>query len=436
LTPAMISVIFTSRPLVVLFTFIPTFACFSLNFIASELENPFGNDDNDLPLAHFQSEMNNSLLMLLHSKSDHIAGVSPLCTIDFHTLMETRAVRVSSEMQLDWQSDSCSAATPSEFRSGNSTPAPSGSKAHASPREPGRNGGRLTKLSAINAHNSRHRRASVSSNEEPMSLRRIVGYADEDRDAPALRKSYSGRSISSSEMGASLGSFSPRTTPRQAATGGDAKERQLSADLAKERGEDPPAMGTRKNYSPRPNRVETPPRTAKPTLGLASMETQSSELPRMTAVPTEKALMHLGSSTSQVFRHEERTRSKERARQTSEMSRHGEYGDRTRQFNSNADVGIADSIDKLTSMLQDWGGKLQVQAEALSRNTMVLEGFNDRMEGTSSEKYSPMRSIPSLVGLPGHTDRSLPPARLIGPAEYDPCPKAKGTKGESLEYQM
>ena len=30
-----------------------------LNFIGVELENPFGQDDNDLPLDHFQDEMNN-----------------------------------------------------------------------------------------------------------------------------------------------------------------------------------------------------------------------------------------------------------------------------------------------------------------------------------------------------------------------------------------
>ena len=41
-----------------------------------ELENPFGLDDNDLPLDHFQQEMNSCLLMLLHENSDLITATS------------------------------------------------------------------------------------------------------------------------------------------------------------------------------------------------------------------------------------------------------------------------------------------------------------------------------------------------------------------------
>ena len=68
-----------------------------LNFIGVELENPFGQDANDLPLDHFQDEMNNchglsaqrlrrksaGLLMLLHNSADILPDVdSTRCMTD------------------------------------------------------------------------------------------------------------------------------------------------------------------------------------------------------------------------------------------------------------------------------------------------------------------------------------------------------------------
>lgn len=49
---------------------------FALNFISIELENPFGLDANDLPLTHFQKEMNDCLLMLLHLNTDLVSGLA------------------------------------------------------------------------------------------------------------------------------------------------------------------------------------------------------------------------------------------------------------------------------------------------------------------------------------------------------------------------
>jgi len=69
--------------------FIPTFGTHALNFIAIQLEDPFGEDDNDLPLAHFQAEMNKCLLMLLHPRTDIIAAVSDSCIMDFFALKDT-----------------------------------------------------------------------------------------------------------------------------------------------------------------------------------------------------------------------------------------------------------------------------------------------------------------------------------------------------------
>lgn len=76
MTPLMISSLLPSKAWAPIFTFVPIFGMFSLNFIGVELENPFGNDANDLPLDHFQAEMNKCLMMLLQDNADLIAGVS------------------------------------------------------------------------------------------------------------------------------------------------------------------------------------------------------------------------------------------------------------------------------------------------------------------------------------------------------------------------
>uniref|UniRef100_A0A7S4SS49 Uncharacterized protein n=1 Tax=Alexandrium monilatum TaxID=311494 RepID=A0A7S4SS49_9DINO len=57
------------------------------------MENPFGNDDNDLPLEHFQAEMNSSLLMLLHDRTDHVSHLSPLCVTAWEALVQTGATQ-------------------------------------------------------------------------------------------------------------------------------------------------------------------------------------------------------------------------------------------------------------------------------------------------------------------------------------------------------
>merc|ERR1719203_699220 len=83
----MISCLVKSRIWAPVFTFIPIFAEFSINFIGVELENPFGDDDNDLPLGHFQSEMNKCLLMLLQENADLIPSISPSrCVTEFSKL--------------------------------------------------------------------------------------------------------------------------------------------------------------------------------------------------------------------------------------------------------------------------------------------------------------------------------------------------------------
>merc|ERR1719223_1225036 len=59
LTPVVIAELIPHKAWASLFTFVPIFGLFSLNAIAIELECPFGDDANDLPLEQFQKEMNN-----------------------------------------------------------------------------------------------------------------------------------------------------------------------------------------------------------------------------------------------------------------------------------------------------------------------------------------------------------------------------------------
>lgn len=89
LTPMIITAVVKSKVLAAAVSFIPMFGLYSLNFIAIELENPFGTDDNDLPMSHFQTEMNGCLLMLLHDNTDMIAGTSDRAVIDFYELLGT-----------------------------------------------------------------------------------------------------------------------------------------------------------------------------------------------------------------------------------------------------------------------------------------------------------------------------------------------------------
>eukprot|EP00928_Gymnodinium_smaydae_P015148 TRINITY_DN15552_c0_g1_i2.p1 TRINITY_DN15552_c0_g1~~TRINITY_DN15552_c0_g1_i2.p1 ORF type:complete len:545 (+),score=126.69 TRINITY_DN15552_c0_g1_i2:46-1680(+) len=84
--PLMVSSCVHSKIFSPIVCFIPLFGMHALNFVARELEMPFGDDPNDLPLQHFQEEMNNSLMMLLHKSSDHKPYTSARCKRDFATL--------------------------------------------------------------------------------------------------------------------------------------------------------------------------------------------------------------------------------------------------------------------------------------------------------------------------------------------------------------
>jgi len=87
LTPLQVSIAIQSKVLAAVFTFIPVWSLFALNFAAGELEDPFGTDANDLPLAHFQEEMNRCLLTLLHPNADLIPNLSDDAVTDFEELV-------------------------------------------------------------------------------------------------------------------------------------------------------------------------------------------------------------------------------------------------------------------------------------------------------------------------------------------------------------
>mmetsp|Transcript_61551 Transcript_61551/g.144222 ORF Transcript_61551/g.144222 Transcript_61551/m.144222 type:complete len:495 (+) Transcript_61551:39-1523(+) len=76
-TPSVVTSFMTSYQWAIPVTFIPVFGMFALNQVAAQLEMPFGQDDNDLPLEHFQKEMNQSLLQLMHEMSDHLPSIKP-----------------------------------------------------------------------------------------------------------------------------------------------------------------------------------------------------------------------------------------------------------------------------------------------------------------------------------------------------------------------
>jgi len=63
-------------------TFIQIFFFWSLNCIACELENPFGEDVNDLPAQEMQMTMNRKLLLLLRPGTERTARLSPQAAFD------------------------------------------------------------------------------------------------------------------------------------------------------------------------------------------------------------------------------------------------------------------------------------------------------------------------------------------------------------------
>jgi predicted membrane chloride channel (bestrophin family) len=103
LVPLMLASVLKSKILCAVMTGLPMWGCFCLLLISQQLENPFGVDDNDLPLQHFQTEMNNCLMMLLHPRTDIIAKIdSSRCEMNFQKLREAHTLTFDkTELSLD-----------------------------------------------------------------------------------------------------------------------------------------------------------------------------------------------------------------------------------------------------------------------------------------------------------------------------------------------
>merc|ERR1712032_703949 len=86
LTPVVVSAVVRVYWWTALITFVPVFGMQSANLVATELEMPFGDDDNDLALAEFQEEMNLSLMMLIHDQADLLPHTSSEAKLQFGDL--------------------------------------------------------------------------------------------------------------------------------------------------------------------------------------------------------------------------------------------------------------------------------------------------------------------------------------------------------------
>lgn len=67
LTPVVMAMIMQNGPWAMLFTVISVLVLWGTNYIAIEIEYPFGTDENHLPLANIQEDVNASLWLLLES---------------------------------------------------------------------------------------------------------------------------------------------------------------------------------------------------------------------------------------------------------------------------------------------------------------------------------------------------------------------------------
>eukprot|EP00971_Amphidinium_carterae_P139174 2758057-Amphidinium_carterae.1 len=81
MAPIICSALTSSPALAAVGSFLAVFLSCSMNLIASEIELPFGDDPNDLPLGEMQQSMNVSLLTLIHWRTQltpELAGKTSL----------------------------------------------------------------------------------------------------------------------------------------------------------------------------------------------------------------------------------------------------------------------------------------------------------------------------------------------------------------------
>jgi len=86
LTPLVVCTWGTWSWLCAIFTFISVTCMIGLDLIASELENPFGEDPNDLPVADLQRDFNKGLLMQLNPATSTPPDLLPTAVMDYREL--------------------------------------------------------------------------------------------------------------------------------------------------------------------------------------------------------------------------------------------------------------------------------------------------------------------------------------------------------------
>merc|ERR1719272_1088772 len=68
-TPIICSILVTEAAWAALLSFVAVFSLWSVNFIGAELEIPFGDDHNDLPIREMQNDLNRSLWSLTYENT-------------------------------------------------------------------------------------------------------------------------------------------------------------------------------------------------------------------------------------------------------------------------------------------------------------------------------------------------------------------------------
>lgn len=97
-TPLIVTSFTSSYQWAIPVTFLPVFSMFALNQVAAQLEKPFGTDDNDLPLTFFQTEFNQSLLLLMHEMADHLPSTLPNSKTSVDDLRRSSMARSDSKV--------------------------------------------------------------------------------------------------------------------------------------------------------------------------------------------------------------------------------------------------------------------------------------------------------------------------------------------------
>lgn len=69
-------------------TFVPVFAFWSINYIAAEIEQPFGGDCNDINVADLQTTMNRSLVAMLHPQVSNTPELKMTAEFDRTNLID------------------------------------------------------------------------------------------------------------------------------------------------------------------------------------------------------------------------------------------------------------------------------------------------------------------------------------------------------------